>query len=278
MLATHDLEIRGAGEFLGEEQSGELTEVGLTMYLDMLEATVRALKAGEDPADARPLAAPTEVNLHVPALLPADYVSDVQTRLALYKRIAAAGDTPALDELQTEVGDRFGALPEAAQNLFHVARLTLRCRAIGIRRLDVGAQASHVVFEADNRIDPSVVIRLIQRDRDFRLEGSLKLRVARGALPAARHALASTLLGQLSPGTDRVMTAAVMTAPGCLPRMAHMKSLPGMARQLLTGLLLAVARPPPRRSSRLLSTPSRSSCSAPAAKPAHCPTTAPPPW
>jgi len=203
VLATHDLEIRGAGEFLGEQQSGELTEVGLTMYLDMLEATVRALRAGEDPGNARPLAAPTEVNLHVPALLPADYVSDVQTRLALYKRIAAATDAAALDELQTEVGDRFGALPEPAQNLFHVARLTLRCRAIGIRRLDVGAQASHVVFEADNHVDPSVVIRLIQRDRDFRLEGSLKLRVARGAEPAARHALASTLLGQLSPGTDR---------------------------------------------------------------------------
>jgi transcription-repair coupling factor (superfamily II helicase) len=203
VLATHDLEIRGAGEFLGEAQSGELTEVGLTMYLDMLESTVRALKAGEDPAAARPLAAPTEVNLHVPALLPADYVSDVQTRLALYKRIAAASDAPALDELQTEVGDRFGALPDAAQNLFHVARLTQRCRAIGIRRLDVGAQASHVVFEEDNRIDPSVVIRLIQRDRDFRLEGSLKLRVARGAVPAARYTLASTLLGQLLPGTDR---------------------------------------------------------------------------
>ncbi len=153
VLATHDLEIRGAGEFLGEAQSGELTEVGLTMYLDMLESTVRALKAGEDPADARPLAAATEVNLHVPALLPSDYVNDVQTRLALYKRIAAAPNAAELDDLRTEVGDRFGALPDPAQNLFHIARLTQRCRAAGIRRLDVGAQASHVVFEEQNRVD-----------------------------------------------------------------------------------------------------------------------------
>jgi transcription-repair coupling factor (superfamily II helicase) len=197
VLATHDLEIRGAGEFLGEAQSGDLSEVGLSMYLDLLESTVRALKAGEDPATARPLAAATEVNLHLPALLPSDYVADVQTRLALYKRIAAAEDTAALDELQTEVGDRFGALPAAAQHLFQVARLTQRCRQLGIRRLDVGAQTSHVVFEEQNHIDPGMVIRLIQRDRDYRLEGSLKLRIARGAEPEARHALASTILGQL---------------------------------------------------------------------------------
>jgi transcription-repair coupling factor (superfamily II helicase) len=200
VLATHDLEIRGAGEFLGEEQSGELTEVGLTLYLDMLESTVRALKAGEDPANMKPLAATTEVNLHAPTLLPSDYVSDVQTRLALYKRIAAAADATELEDLRTEVGDRFGPLPDAAQNLFNVARLTQRCRAAGIRRLDVGAQSSHVVFEEQNRIDPAVVIKLIQRDRDFRLEGSLKLRIARGAEAPARFSLASTLLGLLLPG------------------------------------------------------------------------------
>jgi transcription-repair coupling factor (superfamily II helicase) len=197
VLATHDLEIRGAGEFLGEAQSGELTEVGLTMYLDMLDATVRALKAGKDPAELKPLAAATEVNLHVPALLPGDYVGDVQTRLALYKRIAAAANAAELEELRTEVIDRFGDLPAPAQNLLHIAGLTQRCRAAGIRRLDVGAQSSYVVFEEDNQIDPGVVIRLIQRDRDYRLEGSLKLRVAQGAEPNGRHALAGTLLGQL---------------------------------------------------------------------------------
>jgi transcription-repair coupling factor (superfamily II helicase) len=201
VLATHDLEIRGAGEFLGEAQSGELSEVGLTMFLDMLESTVRALKAGEDPADARPLNATAEVSLHLPALLPSDYVADVQTRLALYKRIAAAPDAAALDDLQTEVGDRFGPLPQGTQNLFQVARLTLRCRAAGIRRLDVGALASHVVFEEKNQIDPGAVIRLIQRDPKYRLEGSMKLRVARGAEPAARYPLANSLLSQLL-GTD----------------------------------------------------------------------------
>jgi transcription-repair coupling factor (superfamily II helicase) len=205
VLATHDLEIRGAGEFLGEAQSGELSEVGLSMYLDMLEATVRALKAGEDPADARPLVANTEVNLHLPALLPADYVADVQTRLALYKRIAAAADAAALDELQTEVGDRFGALPAAAQQLFHVARLTQRCRAAGIRRLDVGPGTSHVVFEEKNQVDPGAVIRLIQRDPKYRLEGSLKLRISVGATPETRYQWAASLLGQLL-GTDGART------------------------------------------------------------------------
>jgi len=196
VLATHDLEIRGAGEFLGEAQSGDLSEVGLTMYLDMLEATVRALKAGEDPADARPPTT-TEVNLHLPTLLPSDYIADVQTRLALYKRIAAAPDAEAIDELQTEIGDRFGALPQPAQQLFHVARLTQRCRSAGIRRLDVGAQTSHVVFEEKNKVDSTAVIKLIQRNPAYRLEGSLRLRVTLGAEPVGRYQLARTLLEQL---------------------------------------------------------------------------------
>jgi transcription-repair coupling factor (superfamily II helicase) len=199
VLATHDLEIRGAGEYLGEAQSGELTEVGLTLYMDMLESTVRALKAGKDPADM-PATAATEVNLHLPALLPSDYIADVQTRLALYKRIAAAPDMATLDELQTEIGDRFGALPQAAQRLFQVARLTQRCRASGIRRLDVGAHASHVVFEEQNRVDPAVVIRLIQREsKIWRLEGQLKLRINLGAEPEHRHQLAVSLLERLLP-------------------------------------------------------------------------------
>ena len=199
VLATHDLEIRGAGEYLGEAQSGELTEVGLSMYMDMLESTVRALKSGKAPEEL-PATAATEVNLHLPALLPSDYISDVQTRLALYKRIAAAPDGPALDELQTEIGDRFGALPEAAQRLFQVARLTQRCRAAGIRRLDVGAGTSHVVFEEHNQVDPAAVIRLIQREaKTWRLEGQLKLRISLGADPEQRAALAASLLDRLLP-------------------------------------------------------------------------------
>jgi len=114
VLATHDLEIRGAGEFLGESQSGELTEIGLSMYLDMLERAVKALKEGREPDLNRPLAAATEVNLHLPALLPESYVGDVHMRLGLYKRIAAAADAIALDELQAELVDRFGELPAPA--------------------------------------------------------------------------------------------------------------------------------------------------------------------
>ena len=198
VLATHDLEIRGAGEFLGEAQSGELTEVGLSLYLDMLEGAVRALKVGGDASQPPPLAAHAEVNLHLPCLLPADYVGDVQTRLGLYKRIATAENTQALDDLQSEVGDRFGALPPAAAQLFQNARLTLRCRELGIRRLDVSTQSSYLVFEESNRIEPAAVIKLLQREpRVYRLEGSLKMRVARGAPPEGRFAWGQQLLASL---------------------------------------------------------------------------------
>ena len=148
VLATHDLEIRGAGELLGESQSGELSEVGLTLYLDMLEHAVRALRAGREPVLDQPLAAPTEVELRLPALLPESYVSDVHVRLGLYTRIAAAPDEAALDELTAELVDRFGPLPEPA----------LRCgadglrlaHALGVRKLDLGAQGGYVLFEREN--------------------------------------------------------------------------------------------------------------------------------
>jgi transcription-repair coupling factor (superfamily II helicase) len=179
VLATHDLEIRGAGELLGESQSGELTEIGLTMYLDMLEQAVKALKEGREPALDRPLAATAEVELRLPSLLPESYVADVPVRLALYKRLAAAPDNPAIDELTEEIVDRFGPLPPPATNLLRVARLKLAARAIGIRRLDLGAQGGYALFEDQNQVDPRSVIRLVQHpDRDYRLEGALKLRIS----------------------------------------------------------------------------------------------------
>jgi transcription-repair coupling factor (superfamily II helicase) len=178
VLATHDLEIRGAGELLGESQSGELSEVGLTMFLDMLEHAVAALKDGREPALDKPLAAATEVELHVPAFLPDDYVADVHVRLGLYKRIAAA-DPAALEELTAELVDRFGELPTAAGNLLGVARLKLRARELGVRRLDIGAAGGYVLFEEKNALDPSLIIRLIQKSpRELRLEGSMKIRVS----------------------------------------------------------------------------------------------------
>jgi transcription-repair coupling factor (superfamily II helicase) len=198
VLATHDLEIRGAGEFLGEAQSGELTEVGLAMYLDMLESTVKALKAGKDPAQATSLATSTDINLHLPCLLPSDYVADVQTRLGIYKRLAAAPDSQTLDDLQSEIGDRFGPLPVAAANLLQSARLALSCRSLGIRRIDVGSHSSQLIFEEQNRVDPAAVIRLIQREpRTYKLDGPLKLRIGLGAEAGQRFDLAAALLSRL---------------------------------------------------------------------------------
>jgi transcription-repair coupling factor (superfamily II helicase) len=182
VLATHDLEIRGAGELLGESQSGELTEVGLTMYLDMLEQAVKALKEGREPVLDRPLAATAEVELRLPALLPESYVADVPVRLALYKRLAAAADNTAIDTLTEEVVDRFGPLPPPATNLLRVARLKLTARGLGIRRLDLGPQGGYALFEEQNQVDPRAVIRLVQHPPrnnkgDYRLEGPLKLRI-----------------------------------------------------------------------------------------------------
>ncbi|MGE3667368.1 MAG: transcription-repair coupling factor, partial [Steroidobacteraceae bacterium] len=180
VLATHDLEIRGAGELLGESQSGELTEVGLSLFLDMLEHAVKALREGREPALDQPLGAPTEIELRLPALLPEDYVGDVHVRLALYKRIAAAADEPALDELTAELVDRFGPLPGPAVALLRVTRLRLAARVLGVRKLDLGAQGGYVLFEAQNAVDPRAVVRLIQdKSREYRLDGPLKLRVSR---------------------------------------------------------------------------------------------------
>ena len=199
VLATHDLEIRGAGELLGESQSGELTEVGLTMYLDLLEQAVKAMKDGREPVFDRPLAATAEVELRLPALLPESYVADVPTRLALYKRLAAAPDNAAIDELTEEMVDRFGPLPPPAVNLLRVARLKLAARAIGIRRLDLGPTGGYSLFEETNQVDPRAVIRLVQHpDRDYRLEGALKLRISvETETDAERFEFAERFLGEL---------------------------------------------------------------------------------
>ncbi|HWX70146.1 MAG TPA: transcription-repair coupling factor [Steroidobacteraceae bacterium] len=199
VLATHDLEIRGAGELLGEQQSGQMTEIGLSLYLDMLEHAVKALKAGREPLLDQPLAAATEVELRLPAFLPEAYVGDVHVRLSLYKRIAAAPSEASLDELTAELHDRFGPLPPAAQNLLRIAKLKLRARAIGVRRLDLGPQGGSVLFEERSAVDPSTLVRMIQKGaREYRLEGPLKLRVSR-QLPAenARFEYAAQLLRSL---------------------------------------------------------------------------------
>jgi transcription-repair coupling factor (superfamily II helicase) len=212
VLATHDLEIRGAGELLGESQSGELTEIGLTMYLDMLEQAVKALKEGRQPDLDRPLAATAEVELRLPALLPESYVADVPVRLALYKRLAAAPDNADIDALTEEIVDRFGPMPPPATNLLRVSRLKLTARGLGIRRLDLGPQGGYALFEEQNQVDPRAVIRLVQHpDRDYRLEGSLKLRISvETEEDAERFEFAEKFLGELK-GTPGKPAAARAT-------------------------------------------------------------------
>jgi transcription-repair coupling factor (superfamily II helicase) len=188
-LATHDLEIRGAGELLGDEQSGQIEEVGFSLYSDMLARAVRALKSGklpDEPADDR---AHTQVELNLAALLPDDYLPDVHHRLVLYKRIAGASDLDALTELKVELIDRFGLLPEPAQHLFAVQALRQRAAALGIRKLELGAAGGRVHFGPATTVEPSNVIRMVQQlPKVYALDGPDKLRI-RLELPGAAERL-----------------------------------------------------------------------------------------
>lgn len=184
-LATHDLEIRGAGELLGDEQSGQIEEVGFSLYSDMLARAVRALKSGLLPEASADDRAHTQVELNLPALLPDDYLPDVHARLVLYKRIAGATDLDALTELKVELIDRFGTLPEPAQHLFAVQALRQRAAALGIRRLELGATGGRVLFGPVTTVEPSNVIRMVQQlPKVYALDGPDKLRI-RLELPGA---------------------------------------------------------------------------------------------
>jgi transcription-repair coupling factor (superfamily II helicase) len=146
----------------------------------MLDHAVKALKEGREPALDKPLVAATEVELRLPAFVPETYIADVHVRLGLYKRIAAAESNEALDELNSEMYDRFGSLPPSAQSLLKIAKLKLAARAIGVRRLDIGPQGGSVTFEEKNSIDSGTVVRMVQKGaRDYRLEGPLKMRLTR---------------------------------------------------------------------------------------------------
>jgi transcription-repair coupling factor (superfamily II helicase) len=176
-LATHDLEIRGAGELLGEEQSGQIQEVGYALYMEMLERAVTALKSGKIPELDQPLHQGPEVDLHIPALLPDAYLPDVHLRLVLYKRIAAARTLEELRELQVEMIDRFGLLPPPAKNLFDIAELKQQARALGLRKIDVGPGGGSITFESETKVEPAVLIRYVQlHTKTHRLDGGTKLR------------------------------------------------------------------------------------------------------
>ncbi len=177
-LATHDLEIRGAGELLGEEQSGQIEEVGFSMYRDMLDRAVRALKSGKVPDFDLTSEHEAEIALHVAALIPDDYLADVNARLTLYKRISSAADEDALRDLQVEMVDRFGMLPDQVKNLFALTELKLLATPLGIRKLELGANGGRVLFNAKPNIDPLTVIRMIQTlPKVYALDGQDKLKI-----------------------------------------------------------------------------------------------------
>jgi transcription-repair coupling factor (superfamily II helicase) len=176
-LAMHDLEIRGAGEVLGDSQSGEMTEIGFQLYSDMLNEAVRSLKAGKEPDLAAPLATTTEINLHVPALLPADFCGDVHERLSIYKRMANCTVQDKIDDMQEEMIDRFGKLPDAVKALIETHRLRIAAKTVGIVKIDAHGEAATLQFMAKPPIDPMRIIELIQKNRQIKLNGQDKLKI-----------------------------------------------------------------------------------------------------
>ncbi|MCX7291315.1 transcription-repair coupling factor [Janthinobacterium sp.] len=198
-LAMHDLEIRGAGEVLGESQSGEMTEIGFQLYSDMLNEAVRSLKAGKEPDLAAPLASTTEINLHVPALLPADFCGDVHERLSIYKRLANCATQDKIDDIQEELIDRFGKLPDAVKALVETHRLRIAAKTVGIVKIDVHGEAATLQFMAKPPIDPMRIIGLIQKNRHIKLHGQDKLKIT-AAMPdlAARVTQIKTTIKQLT--------------------------------------------------------------------------------
>jgi transcription-repair coupling factor (superfamily II helicase) len=211
-LATHDMEIRGAGELLGEEQSGQIESVGFALYTELLDRAVRTIREGRTPDLDAPLEPVSqEVNLHVGARIPEDYLPDVHTRLILYKRIANAEREDDLDDLHAEVVDRFGALPEPLKQLFRVTGLKLRMQRLGIRRLDLGTEGGRVEFNTDTRVNPGTIVTLVQtQTATYRLDGATQLRISR-KLPDfdQRMAFAAELLDRLeeSATASRVVNA-----------------------------------------------------------------------
>jgi transcription-repair coupling factor (superfamily II helicase) len=206
-LAMHDLEIRGAGEVLGDNQSGNMMEVGFQLYNDMLAEAVRSLKNGREPDLLAPLSAVTEINLHAPALLPDAYCGDVHIRLSLYKRLASASKAEQIDALLEEITDRFGKLPPQAQALFDVHRLRVLAKAYGVAKIDAGEAVTTITFAPNPPIDPARIIELVQKNRFVKLAGNEKLRIEVGAKSVPeRVRLVRDMLRSL--GAPKVLEAA----------------------------------------------------------------------
>ncbi|MGP1678552.1 MAG: transcription-repair coupling factor [Burkholderiales bacterium] len=216
-LAMHDLEIRGAGEVLGESQSGEMQEIGFNLYADMLNHAVRSLKAGKEPDLSAPLSITTEINLHMPALLPSDYCSDVHERLTLYKRLANCETADELDAMQEELIDRFGLAPEPAQALVESHRLRIAARALGVARIDANGDSIALQFIDQPPLDGARFMQLLQRQRHWKLSGPSKLRAhtpSEGLAPRVQTVkeLLKTLSGAMPPASTDAAVAAAGTA------------------------------------------------------------------
>ena len=177
ILATHDLEIRGAGELLGSEQSGQIESIGFSLYMELLDAAVKALKEGREPSLEELTQQQADIELRVPALLPDDYLGDVNMRLSFYKRIAAAESKAELDELKVELIDRFGLLPDATKNLLQIAELRLLVEPLKVVRIDAGTQGGFIEFSPKAQVNPDKFIQLIQKEPIvYRFDGPLKFK------------------------------------------------------------------------------------------------------
>ena len=204
-LAMHDLEIRGAGEVLGENQSGNMMEIGFQLYNDMLAEAVRSLKAGREPDLLSPLQAVTEINLHAPALLPSEYCGDVHLRLSFYKRLASARNAQQIDALQEEIVDRFGKLPTSSQSLIEVHRLRVLSQPYGVTKVDAGPAVITIAFKKDAPVDPMSIMQLLQKNRHIKLAGNDKLRIERALEDTSKRVqLVRDVLRSLSPLTPAV--------------------------------------------------------------------------
>jgi transcription-repair coupling factor (superfamily II helicase) len=199
-LATHDLEIRGAGELLGDDQSGQIHEIGFSMYNDLLERAVRALREGRTPALDEPLHQGPSIELLVPALLPDSYIPDVHTRLVLYKRISSAESAEALDELQVEMIDRFGLLPDPAKNLFRIAAFKVLAAPMGIKKIEFGTTSGRIHFTEAPEIATEQLIEMVRNHpQQASFEGNTRLRLSGDfSTDSLRFATVSNLLAMLA--------------------------------------------------------------------------------
>lgn len=176
MLATHDLEIRGAGELLGEEQSGQIQSIGYSLYMELLDQAVKSLKEGKTISIEESLQG-TEMNLRIPAIIPEQYLPDVHMRLILYKRISNAESKEELKEIQVEMIDRFGMLEDPIKNLIRQTELKLVAESVGISKIDMGGTSGHIEFSSETQVDPLTIVKMVQERPDlYRLEGATKLK------------------------------------------------------------------------------------------------------